>query len=676
MKVPGRWLKEYIDLKLPSAEIARILTSLGLEVDGVEETPFGEVYEISFTPNLGHCMNMIGVARELSAATGEAVKTPKITLSEQGEPIEKLIAVRVEDPKRCQRYACRYVQNIQVKPSPKWLQDHLEAAGIRSINNIVDITNFVLLETGQPLHAFDADKLAKKQINIRSAKEGEPFTTLDGKERVLKEGDLLIADGEKGIAIAGVMGGQNSEVTDQTRNIVIESASFQPKSIRRTSKHLALQTDSSKRFERSCDPNGVLQALNRAAALMQELGGGMIAKGVIDQKPHDFPDRQIACRLSRLNGLLGTQFGLNEVESLFQRLSFKTSWDGQDTLTVTVPTYRADVTTEIDLIEEAARIYGYDNIERATVKYQGTRIPHHPIYLFERKVRSHLIAEGLQEFLTCDLIGPAGMELVREKPEDAVHVLNPVSIEQSILRTSLLPGLLQTIKFNWDHQNGSISAFEVGKIHFKSGEHYKEQNVVGIVLTGKKTPYHWDPKPIEVDFFDLKGIVENLLRELGVQGFTFKESKLPNFHTGRQASIYVGDLKVGSLGEIHPAIQRKLDVPQRLLFAELNLHDLYPLERKVAKMEKVAIYPASERDWTVTLPEELPIETILNQLKSVHSPYLESVTLVDIYRNPKLGEKVKNATFNFVYRDSHKTIDQETVEKEHQRIIQKGSPHV
>lgn len=675
MKVPAQWLKEYIDLNLSSGEISDLLTSLGLEVDGVEQTSFGEVYEISFTPNLGHCMNMVGIARELSAATNQPFKMPKISLKEGEEPVDRAIQVKVEAPEKCQRYACRTVQNVTVKPSPQWLQDKLEAAGIRSINNIVDVTNFVLLETGQPLHAFDADKLAKHEIIVREAKEGEQFTTLDGKERDLKKGDLLICDGEKSVAIAGVMGGQNSEVTDTTRNVVIESASFQPASIRRTSKHLALQTDSSKRFERSCDPNGVLYALDRAAQLMQETGGGVILKGVIDQKTREFHGKQIPCRLSRVNGLLGTHLSLNEIEELLKRLGFTSTWDGKETLLVTAPTYRADVTGEIDLIEEVARIYGYDNIEKGEVKYQGTRMPHHPMYLFESKIRSRLLSEGLQEFLTCDLIGPSLMEMVQENASEAIHVLNPVSIEQSVLRTSLLPGLLQAIKYNWDHQNGSISAFEVGKIHFKSHENYKEQSVAAIILIGKKTPYHFDPKPQDVDFFDLKGIVENLLSELGVEGYTFKVDMLPNFHSGRQAAIYVNDLKIGSFGEIHPSIQRKLDVPQRILFAELNLHDLYPLQKKVVKMEKVAIYPASERDWTVTLPEATPIETLLNALRSVPSPYLESVSLIDIYRNPKLGENVKNVTFNFVYRDPHKTIEQETVEQEHQRIIQKGASY-
>lgn len=675
MKVPAKWLKEYIDTGLSTDEVSEKLTSLGLEVDGVEETAFGEVYEISFTPNLGHCMNLLGVAKELSASTGAQVNKPSISITEKGELIEKLIRVRVEAPEKCQRYGCRYVQNVTVKPSPQWLQERLEAAGIRSINNMVDVTNYVLLETGQPLHAFDADKLANKEIIVRAAKEGEQFVTLDGKERTLKGGDLLIADGEKAIAIAGVMGGQNSEVSDTTKNVMIESASFQPASIRRTSKHLALQTDSSKRFERSCDPNEVIYALDRAASLMQEMGGGVIAQGIIDIKPHDFPPKQIACRLSRLNGLLGTQLSLNEVETLFQRLGFSSKWDEKDTLMVKVPTYRADVTGEIDLIEEAARIYGYDNISKGTTKYQGTPLPHHPMYLFESKVRSHLLAEGLQEFLTCDLIGPALVELAGENPAEAVHVLNPVSIEQSVLRTSLLPGLLQCIKFNWDHQNGSVSAFEVGKIHFKNGESYKEQNMAAIVMTGKRTPYHFDPKPQEVDFYDLKGIVENLLNELGIKDFTFKPSQMPNFHTGRQAAVFIGDLKVGTLGEVHPAVQRKLDIPQRILFAELNLHDLVPFQRPVAKLQKVAIYPASERDWTVTLPESVPVEQVLSALKKDSSPYLESITLLDIYRSPKLGEDRKNVTFNFVYRDPVKTIDQETVEKEHQRIIEKGSSY-
>lgn len=786
MKVPFNWLKEYIDIDLPPQQIAKILTSHGLEVDAIETLQLGfenvvvgkvlqtekhpnaeklciatvtdgttdyqvvcgasncrpglktafakvgatltdagktfkvkpaklrgvesfgmlcsgselgisdadegiiefadqvqvgtdvasmyadTVFEISLTPNLVHCMNIMGVARELSAATGIPVYLPSIQLREDPlENVDKNVTVHVASSEKCPRYTCSIVKDVKVGPSPEWLVKRLESAGLRTVNNVVDITNLVLLETGQPLHAFDYGKLADQTLNIRVAQVGELFVTLDGKERKLDGEDLLICDGQRAVAIAGVMGGQNSEVGDSTRDVLIESAYFQPTSIRRTSKRLGLQTDASKRFERGANPNAVLYALDRAAMLMQEWAGGRVLKGVVDIKKGEFTPRQVPCRLSRLNALLGTHLSVTEVEAIFKRLEFSSHWDGKDQFTVKVPTYRGDVTTEIDLIEEVARIYGYDNIPRGTVKYQEAKQPPAPLYVFERKVRTKLLAEGLQEFLTCDLIGPTLLNVVQEElmpPEAIVKVLNPNSVEQSILRTSLFPGLLQVVKFNFDHQNPNLSGFEIGRIHFKEGEHYREQAVAALLLTGQAEPYHWDPKPRVADFYDLKGMVENLLEGLGVEKIAFRPSQLKIFHEGRQAAIFAGDLQIGALGEIHPSIQRRLDVPQRILFAELSLQDLLSVQKELFKMETIPQYPSSDRDWTVTLPETTPIETVLQALRNVKSKLLQRVEFIDLFRSDKLEGK-KNATFHFIYRDKDKTLELEAVDKEHGRVI-------
>lgn len=630
------------------------------------------IFELSITPNLGHCLNIIGIARELSAAAGIPVRYPSTEIvDENNDPIKGQIAVRVEDSKLCPRYACRLVKNITLKPSPDWMQKRLLACGVRPINNVVDITNYVLLETGQPLHAFDYDLIQGKEIIVRPAKENETFVTLDGKERKLLGSDLLICDKERGIALAGVMGGQNSEVNDNTKNILIESACFQPTAIRKTSKRLGLMTDSSKRFERGTDPNGVIFAANRAAMLMEYLAGGQIAQGMIDVKEKEFLPLVLTCRLSKTNALLGTHLSLSEVENIWQRLGFQSTWDGQDTFTLKIPRYRCDIGIEADLIEEVARIYGYDNIERHRTQYVSSNVPHALMFLLERKTRTQLISEGLQEFITCDLIGPSVIHVVGNSsmPEEAVvKVLNPTSIEQSILRTSLLPGHLQLVKFNYDHQSHNISGFEVGRIHFKEGDKYKEQSIAAITLSGQTRPYHWDPKPREVDFYDLKGIIENLLTGFGIENYSFKASNKPNFHTGRQASIFIDGLEIGSLGEVHPAIIRRLDVPQRVYFAEINLHDLKKVKPAETQMKDISIFPASTRDWTITLPEEVSIQEILDQIHAIPSGYLEKVSLLDIFRSERIGEGLKNITFRLVYRDNHKTIEQETVDAEHARI--------
>lgn len=676
--------------KLRGVESSGMLCSgqeLGLseEYDGILEinqdvpvgTPLADLYadtifEISLTPNLNHANSVMGVARELAAVTGTTIHLPKFSLIEGEQGIEDSLQVRVVDQTACPRYTSRVIKNVKVEPSPEWLKNRLEAAGFRSINNVVDITNYVLLELGHPLHAFNYDRISGQEIIVRKAQEGETIQTLDGKERILQGTTLVICDRDKPLAIAGVMGGANSEVDESAHHIVLESAYFDPISIRRTSKYFGLQTEASKRFERGSDPNLALFALDRAAQLIQEIAGGEIQSGAIDVKAKEFTDLNVICRLSRINQILGTLLSRGEVETFFQNLSFAYQWDGQDRFTVKVPTYRVDITGEIDLIEEIARLYGYDHIPREGGEFIASEIPHTPIYLFEKKIRKMLLQEGLQEFLTCDLIGPSILSIIKEDTMPAemiVKVLNPTSIEQSILRTSLLPGLLQVVKHNIDHQQSTVSGFEVGRIHFRDQENYKEQSVIGIILTGKGVLDSWDQKSRPYDFFDLKGIIENLLNELGISGIEYRNLGLKTFHTGRQASLFLGNVEIGSIGEIHPAIQRRLDISQRLLFGEFNLHDLMGIVRPLKKVKPLSIYPASERDWTCTIKKEISFHQIFQLIQELKSSLLEDVSLKDIYESDKLGHDYHNLTLHFVYRDDAKTIENEVVDIEHHRLI-------
>lgn len=630
------------------------------------------VFEISLTPNLSHCTSVMGIARELSALSGVPFNLPQVALAEVEESSRGQVQVAVLNPEDCPRYACRVIKNVKVGPSPIWLQKRLELCGMRSVNNIVDVTNYVLLELGHPLHAFDYDCLEEQQICVRRAKEKETIQTLDGKERQLKENQLVIADAAKPVAIAGVMGGATSEVQDQTTSIVLECAYFNPISVRKTSKELGLSTDASKRFERGTDPNQVSFVLDRAAGLIQTVAGGQILKSVIDVKFKEFPEQIVPCRLERINHVLGTNLSRGEVENIFNGLKFGYQWEGRDKFLVSVPTYRSDIKSEIDLIEEVARLYGYENIGKAKASFTSSNIPSNPVYLFEKKVQSRLIAEGLQEFLTCDLIGPTLLNIVQDHtmPADSiVTVLNPTSIEQSVLRTSLLPGLLEVVKYNIDHQMPHIAGFEIGNIHFKDSESYKEPSVIGIILSGHTNCHQWDVKAQEFDFYDLKGIIENLLRELGVRFPVFKNLELNTFHPGRQASVFVDSLEIGSFGEIHPAIQRRLDVNQRIYFGEFNIPDLMHVAKTVDHIRPLPIYPGSERDWTVTIKKDIPYAVILDSIRSQASPILEDVFLLGTYSNDKLGEGFHNVTLRFKYRDTSKTIEQETVDAVHKRLI-------
>jgi phenylalanyl-tRNA synthetase beta chain len=630
------------------------------------------IFDISLTPNLGHCANVIGVARELSAATEKEIKKPEIWVTEDAaETIASVVSVKVSDWKKCPRYACRVIKGVSVGPSPQWLQKRLLACDLRPVNNVVDVTNLVLMERGHPLHAFDYDLLEGNQIIVRCARKGEVLQTLDEKQRELTEEDLLICDQNKPVALAGVMGGLNSEVHGKTVNVLLESAYFESTSIRRTSKRFGLQTEASRRFERGSDPNQVLESLDRAAMLIQELTGGKVCRGVADEKQEEFPSKVINCRLSRINSLLGTKLAVSEVENIFNRLQFGVDWDGQDTFALTVPTYRVDINEEIDFVEEVARVYGFDNIPKPAARYAASTLPHAPIFLFEREVRSRLIAEGLQEMLTCDLVGPKLLEAVKGSSmpeENVVRVLNPTSIEQSVLRTSLMPGLMQVAKHNYDNECRHVSGFEIGRVHFKDGSQYKEQSMAGIFLMGNVHPHHWERKKDEVDFFDLKGIVETLIGEMGIASFEISNRGLPYFHPGRQGTVSVGNLEVGSLGEVHPSIMRSLDMSQRIYYAELDLHNLIQVRERHRQMEQIPVYPASDRDLTMTLNEEIPIQEVFDIITSLKSRLLENVSLIDIFRGEKVGEQKKNVTLRFVYRNLKKTVSQEAVDAEHERI--------
>ncbi len=630
------------------------------------------ILDVSLTPNLGHCMSILGFARDLSAQIGIPVTEKKFSVKEEGEPIEKLIKVELIDKAGCSRYACRAVMGVQVGPSPEWLKKKVESCGVRSINNVVDVGNLVMLEVGQPLHLFDYDKIDGKTIIVTSQTDYKELETLDDASRLVPPESLLICDKEKPLAFAGVMGGKSSAIQANSVNVLIESAYFSPVAIRKSAKLLGLKSDSSSRFEKGIDPNNVAAALDYAAYLLQLVAGGKIARGMIDQKTHEFHEKRINCRTARVNSLIGTNLSTGEIADLLGRLGMKIVEARPNDLLLSVPTYRNDISIEVDLIEEVARVYGYNNIPKQIPRHVSSSIPNAPLYELEKDVRSRLLSEGLQEFVTCDLISPTQAEMVFENAmnKDAViSVMQAHSVDQSVLRTTLLPGLLQVVKYNFDRSCPNIAGFEVGRVHFKTGDHYFEPTTAAVILCGKSAPYHLDPKPREFDFFDLKGMVENVLVGMKLDGIEFEVSHLHNFHPHRQARIKKGDTILGVMGEVHPDHVAKMDVPERIFFAEINLNELMPLLPKQWKIADLPQFPGSERDWTVTLDEDVTIGSVLNAIKATPSRLLEKVMLLDLYKSEQIGKDKKNATFRFFYRDIEKTIALETVEKEHTRIL-------
>jgi phenylalanyl-tRNA synthetase beta chain len=629
------------------------------------------VFEISLTPNLGHCMSALGIARELSAAFQIPLKIKKTALHEKGASIEKKVKVSVSDFNLCQRYMCRLIEEIKVAPSPFWLQRQLLSAGLNPISNIVDITNFILLKWGQPLHAFDFNKLSSHQLAVAPSKKQENFVGLDGETRNLPPGSLLISDKEKPVAIAGILGGQNSAVSDTTQAVLIEAAVFNPSCVRALSKHLGLRTESSNRFEKGVDPVAVERALEDAVSLILQLAGGKLAEGVIDLKESSFVPKKISCRLDKINKTLGTLFSPGEIEEIFHRLQFEASLGASQVFQVSVPLFRSDINEEIDLIEEVARIYGYDHLEKKVSSYTASSIPHDPLYLFEKEVKERLIGLGLQEFLTSDLISPKLAGLAQELIQPDItylQALHAKTEEYSVLRPSLLPNFLQLAKTNLDHKNQTIRGFEIGRIHFLQKEKLYEQPMVSLLLTGKRNPHHWSQETKDVDFYDLKGILENLFEGLKIAHFKIEPATHLSFHPFAAANIYIHDLLVGSFGEVHPSLLAKMDIKQKLFFCEMHLTHLMNAEKIQKRMHPIALFPSSERDWTLPLPSRMHLQEILQEIYSSKSPLLTKIEVLDLYL-PE-DHLTKNVTIRFTYRDLYKTISLEEVEIEHTKMVE------
>lgn len=630
------------------------------------------LYEVSLTPNLGHCQSIMGIARELSAFLGVPLhKTPWIQTPTLTPKASSKLRVTVKDTELCPRYSATLLEDVHVAPAPTWMRLRLERTGHRSINNIVDITNYISHEFGQPLHAFDADRVHEGHLTVRSSLANESLTFLDGSTKKLPEETIVVADSMHALAAGGIMGGECSSVVAHTKRVILESANFNPAAIRRSRVKLCISTDSSKRFERGADQAMTLLALQKADELIKEMSPKAHLEACFDAASKT-QEKKISCRISRTSLILGYEVSVSEMELAFQRLTLPSSFDGQDTFSVNVPRFRHDLNEEVDLIEEVGRIVGLQRDTHFIPKYSASKMAHHPLFLFEGEVRRRCLALGLQEVLTGDLIGPEMARLITDHTipdEQLVRMLNPLSSEQSILRPSLLPGLLDVLKRNYNLRTLDLSLFEVGHVHLKKGTGYAEPLVVGMLLTGKVRPAHFSEAAREVDFYDLKGKLETLFHTMQFAHFEVKKSDLPIFHPGRQAKIFVNGVHVGVMGELHPQLLKMVDVPERVLFAECDLQELLNMPRPFCKMRPLAIFPSSERDWTITVSTKATFDVIMEKIQALKPSILETVSLVSIYKNEKLGADVQNVTLRFVYRDPAKTISQEEVEAAHDKLV-------
>jgi len=634
------------------------------------------IFEIGLTPNRADCLSVIGVAREVAAKLGTTVHFPGHEPDETGPPITTVASVSVEDAALCPRYAARYIDGCTIAPSPAWLVNRLEAVGMRSINNVVDVTNYVLMEYGHPLHAFDFSRLAGGKIIVRRAGEGETFRTLDGQERPLLSSDLTIRDGEQAVALGGIMGGENSEITPETTTILLESAWFDPSAIRRTSKRLGLHTESSHRFERGADIGIVRRALDRAAALIAELAGGTVAKGTLDVYPHQVRPRQVALRLERVNAILGTKLAVPELLDIFTRLQFQSQEIEPGVLTVTVPSFRVDIEREIDLIEEVARLHGFNAIPGTmpTARVFSDRPPLRQ--KVEKELRDLVTTHGFSEvvnfsFFAADLLDK--LLLAQEDPRrETIRLLNPLSDDLAVMRSTLLPGLLQTVERNLSRRSLNLRLFELRRVyHPVPGQELADEPLqMGAILTGRRHPEGWNHEDAFVDFFDAKGVLENIFDEFRVRGVTCRvEGVAPYFHPGKSCLLAVGTEVIGSCGELHPDVLENFGIGQPVYYIELHFEKLVALCGSTFTIVPPSRYPDTFRDIAMLVDETTPAAVVLETIKAQKVRDMEGVELFDLYTGQGIPDGKKSIAVRIRYRSQERTLTDDEITPLHGRIV-------
>ena len=679
MKFTLNWLKEFVDFAGSAEELSKLLTMAGLEVESLASVAEPEgggqdwLFEIGVTPNRGDCLGLLGIAKEVCALTGAKLRFPAVQASKKDPAIGKRIAIKIEDLDQCARYSARIVDNLTIGPAPAWMRFRLESCGIRAINNIVDATNYVMLETGQPLHAFDLAKLSAKQINVRSAGATGQFTTLDGVERELVHEDLLICDGTTPVALAGVMGGLNSEVSATTQSILLESANFAPATIRRTAKRLALHSEASHRFERGVDPEGTFRALDRAVQLIVDSAGGQASSGSADCYPKKIAAIKITLRQARIAKLLGIAIELKRAETLLRSLGLKTTRQAKQ-LNVVVPTSRPDLTREIDLIEELARLHGYDNIPTTLPLLRPTGGAMDYRLASERKLRNFFTGAGLVEAINLPFIAEALNELFTglwQGEPGAVPLVNPLAKEFGAMRRSLLPGLVDNLRVNLAKRTASFHAYHLGKVFRRGADGGTEERLcVGAIMHGPPALHGLrgaDQAPL--DFLQCKGVVEGLLELFGVQNLvSWRPLASAVLHPGRSAELTLDGAPLGLLGQLHPDVAERLEVPQVYVF-ELDFEKVHQYAPRRMTMRPLGKFPAIERDFAIVVERDFAARRIIDWIDGLADPLIEFVRVFDQYIGAPIPEGKKSLAYKISYRAEDRTLTDGEVNPLHQSVI-------
>jgi phenylalanyl-tRNA synthetase beta chain len=682
MKVQVDWLKEYTEIDVPTDELGHVLTMAGLEIESHEtvELPDGEkseVLELNVTPNRGYCLSHIGVAREVSALLNKSLKLPdplKALESVWGVvKVEERVSVENMEPKLCPRYCALVIENVKVGPSPKWLKDRLTAIGLRPINNIVDITNFVMMEYGQPLHAFDRDLLAGNKIIIRRAKKGEPFASLDGTELKLEPDALVIADGEKPVALAGIMGGTNCQVSEITCHVVLESACFDPTTVRKGSKKYGLRSDSSYRFERGVDWNGVVSAQARAALMIKELAGGEICLGRVDIYPQEQKPIFVSLRMSRLNQLLGASFNSEQVQDILFRLGMEVL-NQSENMEVKIPSFRPDLLREVDLIEEIARIDGFDKVD-TVYPVAGVR----PVRISAKqniikKVREVFCCAGFAEtvhysFIECVVAEEFKTAFASERNR-VIALKNPLSSEYDTMRTSLLPGLLKTAGLNLSKGQKPLKLFEVGSVYFSDSNGARtEKAVLSAIVLGPYELTPWKPRGGDYDFYDLKGTLEMLITHLHLKLEIFPDSR-PFLLPDKSVRVQISDKELGFLGQMAPEQNLVGELGQNVYALELDLGALEKSASSSLQFKPIPKFPETYRDISILVDRSVTSQKAADVILKTGSPLIRKVELYDHFEGKKIQADKKSLTFALSFQSAERTLSDDEVNPLFEKIVQ------
>jgi len=682
MRLPIDWVNEYVPNELSVKELAFVLTNLGLEVEAIEGAGAAAVFDIKVTPNRGDCLSVLGVARELGMRLGKEVRAHRPRIAETGPPAASFVRVTLDDASLCPRYSARVVRGVRITPSPESAQRRLEHCGLRPINNVVDATNLVMLELGQPLHAFDYKLLRRApdadlpEIIVRTASPGERLATIDGEERELTPEILLITDALGPIALAGIMGGGSTEIHDGTTEVLLESAHFDPPTIRRGARALGMSTEASYRFERTVDPGGTIRALDRVCELMAEFAGSPIeiAGGVVDAYPNPIPEAEIRLRPSRVNGLLGLELSPSQIASYLRRLELKV--EEGERMIVRAPTFRPDLITEIDLVEEVARVHGYENLPETLPRASRGAGSLPPELVFEREIRHLMRGLGLSETVTSSLESPEAHERLG-LPEDhplrrAVRISNWKTADRTQLRTTLLTSLLEVVAHNRRHGVSDVAFFDLGRVYLPlAGDTLPEQpQRLGVAVSGVINRGRWRVPPDlqQWDFYALKGVVGNLLEGVARASGEFAPETHPALRAGRTASVALNGLVIGIMGEVRGEVREAYDLPDPVFAAEFDV----PLIQQQAAAEPVfrpvSRFPAVTRDVAFLLPREVPADRAERVARDSAGDDLETLILFDAFEGRPLPEGQRNLAFSLAFRRADRTLTDAEVDETMDRI--------